>query len=163
LPITSKEQGVPSSYIDRKAAFGAKGSWKRGVAGLMALVAVTLFAGPANAVTEDIREVIACRVAIEEVLWNHRIWPAENDGPKPAFDRTASAVALGPRVEDALRQSNALAALYGQPVTGEMLQAELDRMAKESRQPEVARDIFAALGDDPAQLAPRILSDWRST
>jgi hypothetical protein len=36
-------------------------------------------------------------------------------------------------------------------------------MAKESRQPEVARDIFAALGDDPAQLAPRILSDWRST
>jgi N-acetylneuraminic acid mutarotase len=122
----------------------------------MAMVAVVLFAcGPENATAEDLAppEAIACRVAIEEVLWNHRIWPAENDGPKPTFDRAVAAIALEPRVEDALRQSNALAALYGQPVTSEMLQAELDRMSKETRQPEVLRDIFAALGDDPAQLA----------
>ena len=92
-------------------------------------------------------------MAIEEVLWNHRTWPAENHGPKPVFDRVAAAAALEPRVEDALRQSSALAKLYGQLVTREMLQAELDRMAKESRQPEVLRDIFAALDNDPAQLA----------
>ena len=121
-------QGVLTSNIKPKPASGARSSWKRGGACLMAMVAVALFAcGPASAAAEDLGELqasdagvappeaTACRVAIEEVLWNHRTWPAENPGPKPVFDHAAAAVALEPRVEDALRQSTALATLYGQP------------------------------------------------
>jgi hypothetical protein len=70
--------------VNRMPAFGARSSRKQEVAGLMAMVAVVLFAcGPANAAVEDVGGLLACRVAVEEVLWNHRIWPPENPGPKP--------------------------------------------------------------------------------
>ena len=29
---------------------------------------------------------VGCQRAIEEVYWQHRIWPAANPGPKPALD-----------------------------------------------------------------------------
>ena len=155
------------AHAERKQVAGAMSVWQRAAAILTGFVAIALFAtGPATASTAElaalpdapeanpsIADAVGCRVAIEQVLWNHRIWPAENAEPKPAFDSAAAAASIEPRVGDALRQSNALAKLYGQPVTGEMLQAELDRMAKESRQPEVLRDIFAALGNDSARLA----------
>jgi N-acetylneuraminic acid mutarotase len=140
--------------------------WKPVAAGLTAFVAFALACGPAAASTTDlaapygapravatVEDRVACQVAVEEVLSRHRLWPAENPGPKPPFDPAAAAAALESRVEDALRQSTGLATLYGRPITGEMLQAELNRMARESRQPEVLRDIFAVLGDDPALLA----------
>src|SRR5262245_3864478 len=132
------------AHAERKQVAGAMSVWQRAAAILTGFVAIALLAtGPATASTADlavlpdtppanpsVADAVGCRVAIEEVLWNHRIWPAENADPKPAFDAAAAAAAIEPRVEDALRQSNALAKLYGQSVTSEMLQAELDRMAK---------------------------------
>ncbi len=90
---------------------------------------------------------------IEEVYWRHRIWPAENAGAKPPLESVLPDSALRSRVDDELRQSAALEQLWSRPITPGQLQAELNRMASDTRDPELLRELFAALGNDPALVA----------
>src|SRR5262249_10147313 len=50
-------------------------------------------------------------------------------------------------------KSQALADYWQQPITADQLQAEMDRMAQHIKQPEVLRELFAALGNDPFVIA----------
>ena len=72
-------------------------------------------------------------------------------------------------VEDYLRNSQALEDYWQRPITAEQLQAEMERMAKQSKRPEVLRELFEALGNDPfviaeclarPALAERLLKNW---
>jgi Galactose oxidase, central domain len=56
---------------------------------------------------------------------------------------------LEKKVQDYMRKSQSL----WEPITAGQLQAEMDRMAKHSKNPEVLRELFAALGDDPSVIA----------
>src|SRR3712207_401248 len=103
--------------------------------------------------TLSFEERVARQRAVEEVYWRRVIWPAENKAPKPTLDEVMPIEATRAKVEDALRKSEALAQQWGRPVTAEQLQAELTRMARETRQPEMLRELFAALGDDPFVIA----------
>ncbi len=76
---------------------------------------------------------------------------------------------LEKKVEDYLRKSQALEDYWHRPITAEQLQAEMDRMAKHTKQPEVLRELFAALGNNPfviaeclarPALAERLLTSW---
>ena len=51
---------------------------------------------------------VAYQRAIEEVYWRHRIWPTENAEPKPSLDAVMSQAQLETKVEDYLRNSQAL-------------------------------------------------------
>src|SRR4029078_5849943 len=42
---------------------------------------------------------------------------------------------------------------WQQPITAEQLQTEMDRMAQHTKQPEVLRELFEALGNDPFVIA----------
>ena len=57
------------------------------------------------------------------------------------------------KVEDYLRNSQALEDYWQQPITPKQLQAEMDRMATQSKRPGVLRELFAALGNDPYVIA----------
>ena len=76
---------------------------------------------------------------------------------------------LEKKVADYLRKSQALEDYWQRPINAELLQAEMDRMTKHTRQPEVLRELFAALGNDPLviaeclarpALADRLLTNW---
>src|SRR5213593_1075032 len=114
-------------------------------------------------------ERVGYQRAIEDVYWRHRIWPAERPDPKPSLDAVVSQAQLEKKVEDYLRKSQALEDYWERPITSEQLQAEMDRMAKHTRQPEVLRELFEALGNDPfviaeclarPSLAERLLTNW---
>src|SRR4029453_9218076 len=79
---------------------------------------------------------LAGQRGIEEVYWKHRIWPEQNLEPKPSLDAVLPAHALKARVEETLRLSNALEVYWGEAITGEQLQTEIERQARDSRQPE---------------------------
>jgi N-acetylneuraminic acid mutarotase len=98
-------------------------------------------------------ERVAYQRAIEDVYWRHRIWPKERPDPKPPLDAVISDAQLEKKVADYLRKSKALADYWHQPLTAEQLQAEMNRMAEHSKQPEVLRELFAALGNDPFVIA----------
>ena len=98
-------------------------------------------------------ERVAYQRAIEDVYWRHRIWPKENPDPKPSLDAVMSQAQLEKKVTDYLRNSQALEDYWQQPITADQLQAEMDRMAQHTRQPEVLRELFEALGNDPFVIA----------
>ena len=76
---------------------------------------------------------------------------------------------LEKKVADYLRNSQALEDFWQRPITAKQLQAETGRMAAHTRQPEVLRELFEALGNDPfviaeclarPALAERLLTNW---
>src|SRR5436309_1633279 len=87
-------------------------------------------------------ERIAYQRAIEDVYWRHRIWPKERPDPKPLLDAVMSQAQLERKVADYLRKSQALEDYWERPITAEQLQAEMDRMAKHTQQPEVLQELF---------------------
>ena len=138
-----------------------------------ALVALS-FSGKAasssgQAKTLTFAERVAYQRAIEEVYWRHRIWPKESPDPKPSLNDVMSQAQLEKKVADYLRKSQALADYWQRPLSTEQLQAEMDRMAQQTKQPEVLRELFEALGNDPfviaeclarPALAERLLTNW---
>src|SRR5947207_9520377 len=114
-------------------------------------------------------ERAAYQRAIEDVYWRHRIWPKERPDAKPSLDAVMSQEQLEKKVTDYLRKSQALEDYWERPITAEQLQAEMDRMAQHTKQPEVLRELFDTLGNDPfliaeclarPALAERLLANW---
>src|SRR5439155_15788 len=83
----------------------------------------------------------------------HRIWPKERPDPKPSLDAVMSQGQLEKKVADYLRNSQALEGYWQRPISAEQLQAEMERMAQHTRQPEVLRELFEALGNDAFVIA----------
>src|SRR5947208_9180245 len=126
---------------------------------------------PATASQRTLRfeERVFYQRAIEEVYGRHRIWPKERPDPKPSLDAVMCQAQLEKKVADYLSNSQALEDYWQRPVTAEQLQAEMDRMAKNTRQPEVLQELFEALGNDPFVIAEclarpaltdRLLTSW---
>jgi len=109
-------------------------------------------------------ERVAYQRAIEDVYWSRRIWPKGNPNPKPSLDAVVSQAQLEKKVTDYLRKSQALEDYWQRPIAAEQLQAEMDRMAKHTKQPEMLSELFNALGNDPFViaecLARPVLSEW---
>lgn len=133
---------------------------------LSVVAAVSVDAAP-RALTLD--ERLAAQTAIERVYWAHRDWPKDNKAPKPPFSIAMPEAAIREKVMRALRLSRALDVVWGRPVSAEQLQAELDRMARGSRDPAVLQEMFAALGNDTELIAEtiarpalveRLAADW---
>ena len=101
-------------------------------------------------------ERVAYQRAIEDIYWRHRIWPKERPDPKPSLDAVMSQAQLEKKVADYRRKSQVLEDYWQRPITADQLQAEMDRMAKHSKQPEVLEELFAALGNDPFVARRRI-------
>jgi hypothetical protein len=119
--------------------------------------------------TLTFEERVAYQRTIEEVSWRHRIWPKERPDPKPSLDGVMSQAQLEKKVADYLRNSQALEDYWQRPITAEQLQTEMNRMAQHTKQPEVLRELFQSLGNDPfviaeclarPALAERLLTNW---
>src|SRR5258708_16440721 len=88
-------------------------------------------------------ERVAYQQAIEDVYWRHRIWPrsrGKRPDPKPSLDVVMTQAQIEKKVADYLRKSQALEDYGQQPISAEQLQAEMDRMAQHTQQPEVLRE-----------------------
>src|SRR5262249_52818222 len=98
-------------------------------------------------------ERVAYQQAIEEVYWRHRTWPKENSTRKPSLEEVMSAQEIEKKVEDYLREAQAVEDYWQRPITPDQLQREMERMASHTKQPEVLRELFEALGNDPFVIA----------
>ena len=132
----------------------------RGAFYLLLLTAGTMmaFLGPQTPTkilprTLSFAERVAYQRAIEDVYWRHRIWPKENPNPKPSLDAVMSQAQIEKKVEDYLLNSEAVEDYYKEPLSAEQLQREMERMARDTRQPELLRELFEALGNAPFVIA----------
>ncbi len=138
------------------------GARRHTVAGLLLALCGSL---GAVATPLDLEERVACQRAIEEALWARRIWPPENSQPKPPLAAVLSDTAIRERALDTLRKTEALQTRWGRPVTTESLQAEINRIGRDTRDRGMLRDLYAALGHDPERIAeclarPTLAERW---
>jgi N-acetylneuraminic acid mutarotase len=103
--------------------------------------------------TLTFQERVAYQRAIEDVYWRHRIWPKDRPDAKAPLESVMAQAQLEKKVTDYLRNSQALEDYWRRPVSVEQLQAEMDRMAQHTKQPDVLRELFEALGNDPLVIA----------
>src|SRR5438552_10425870 len=110
---------------------------------------------PATASQKTLRfeERVFYQRAIEEIYWRHRIWPKERPDPKPSLDAVMSQTQIEEKVAGYMRNSQAFEGYYHRPITADELETEMDRIAKYSKQPNVLRELFEALGNDPFVIA----------
>ena len=135
------------------------------------LLASSAFEAPVNGSqrTLTFAERVVYQQVIEDVYWRHRIWPEGSLNLKPSLNAVISQAQIEEKVADYLRRSQALEDYWQRSITSEQLQAEMDRMAKNTKQPDVLHELFDALGNDPfviaeclarPALAERFLADW---
>ena len=129
-----------------------------GIACLLWAGAPTTFCSPQalgkrSSTTLTVAERVAYQRAIEEVRWRHRIWPEESQASKPPLEAVISQRRIEQKVKDYLRKSQLVDDQRGQPITATEVQAEMERMGKHTKQPDVLRELFAALGNDPIVIA----------
>jgi hypothetical protein len=80
--------------------------------------------------------------AIQRVYYSHKI------GAEKPFEQAVPREVLEKRVRKHLRQSRALDRIWNTPITAEALHRELLRIALRTRDREMLREIFDALGGD---------------
>ncbi len=86
---------------------------------------------------------VAAQGAIDRVYYSHQI------GATRPFEEAVPRTVLEEKVRRYLKQSVALEKFWHTPVTANMLERELERMARGTRLPERLRELYRALGDDP--------------
>ena len=139
------------AFIAASSAFHSPNKWYKSAVATVGYDSTAK--SPSQPRAFSFAERVAYQRAIEDVYWRHRIWPKENPDPKPSLDAVMSQAQLEKKVADYLRDSLALEDYWQKPITAEQLQAEMDRMARDTKQPEVLRELFEALGNDPAVIA----------
>ena len=139
------------AFIAVSWAFQSPNKWYKSV------VAATGYDSTAKSPSQprafSFTERVGYQRAIEDVYWRHRIWPEENPDPKPALDAVMSQAQVENKVTGYLHDSLVLQDYWQRPITAKQLQVEMDRMARDTKQPEVLRELFEALGNDPAVIA----------
>ena len=108
---------------------------------------------PSSGSGPTVDQRVVARRAIEQVYWDHRLWPSQNPGPKPPLSAVMPDSAIRAEVEDALKKSYALGTIWGRPITPEQLQAEMNRMVADTKNGRMLGELFAAVGNDPAMIA----------
>ena len=108
--------------------------------------------------------------AIEEVYWRHRIWPQERHDAKPSLEAVTSTgeietkYAITCRIRTWSRITGSSRSVLSN------CRREMERMAQHTRNPEMLRELFQALGNDPfviaeclarPALSQRLVNDFR--
>src|SRR5437773_6136326 len=70
--------------------------------------------------TRTFADRVAYQRAIEEIYWRHRTWSAENGAEKPSLDKVMSQAQIETKVENYLRDSQALENYWQRPITPEV-------------------------------------------
>ncbi len=92
--------------------------------------------------TLSFEDRVRAQEAVERVYYSHQI------GATRSFEEAVPRSVLEGKVRRYLQESAALARFWKTPITDEMLQKELERMARGSRMPERLLELYAALGND---------------
>jgi len=115
-------------------------------AALLALGALTMTASTSGAQEPlDFEQRVACQRAIEDVRWQHRIWPEASLSPKPRLADVLPAEAIERNVERTMLLSGALDAYWDRPVSASALAAELGRIFRGTRAPKQLDHLARAL------------------
>ncbi len=137
----------------------------------LVLLGFSFSTGLTHARELTLEQRVQAQEAIEKVYWSHRLWPTENRQPKPGMLDVMSRDEIRSKVRSYLSKSEALGERWHRPITIDQLEAEVQRMRRNSRNRQTLDELFTALGRDPflileclarPALAERLFANWTS-
>ncbi|GAA4817278.1 hypothetical protein GCM10011365_13240 [Marinicella pacifica] len=102
---------------------------------------------------EYIDNLVECKTAIDELKWSYNLWPEENKSPKPLFSEVVDTDKIRQSVLENLKMEAVLAKRFNFEITPEMLQHDLDRMARQTKDAKRLKELFDVLNNDPTTIA----------
>jgi len=111
---------------------------------IRSVVLVGALLGASGASPRDLsfEDRVEAQRAIERVYYSHQ------NGAKRSFEEAVPREVLERKVSTYLKQSAALAAYWNNPITGEALRREMERMGRGTRFPDRLEEVYGALGND---------------
>ncbi|GAA4817396.1 hypothetical protein GCM10011365_13050 [Marinicella pacifica] len=102
---------------------------------------------------EYIDNLVACELKLQEHKWSKNIWPKENKAPKPAFSEMVDVGEVREKVLNRLYKQTILSEQFHIDINHEMLQYDINRMARNSKDPQSLKAVFSLLDNQPATIA----------
>lgn len=103
--------------------------------------------------TEYLNERIKCQTTIDKFNWSHRTWPDSNKQPKPIFSDIFSYDEIASKVIINIKMEAALSEIYGFNISPEILQTDLKRMTRNSKDPIRLKQLFQSLDNNANTVA----------
>ena len=97
--------------------------------------------------------LVKCKITLDELKWSYNLWPKENKSPKPLFSEVVDIDEIRQSVLENLKMEAVLAKRFNFEITPVMLQHDLDRMAKNTKDPKRLKELFAVLNNNPITIA----------
>ena len=102
----------------------------------------------------------ACELVIQKNNWFHSVWPQENSSPKPTFEDIKDDRAINKLVEDNIREESILRAYFGEVISKDMIQSELNRIILQTKSPKRLKEIFLSFDMDPKTISECIVRPY---
>ncbi|MGH8028643.1 MAG: hypothetical protein ACREO3_01780, partial [Arenimonas sp.] len=112
-----------------------------------AFAALLLIASGATS-ANDRANAVDCEALVQSTYWDLR-----HEGKGEAFPLAQYRAALEARADRTARQINYLRAQRGRDISAGELQAEVERIARDTKAPVALGKLFAALGNDPRRIS----------
>jgi len=97
--------------------------------------------------------MMSCYETVIDFKWSNQLWPKQNKQPKPTRSNVVNDFDLKLIIANDLAMSKALKYRYNEEISEEHLQADLNRMARNSKDPKKLIKLFNALHNDPVAVA----------
>jgi N-acetylneuraminic acid mutarotase len=100
-----------------------------------------------------IDNLVACQTQLQAYKWSKNIWPESNKKPKPAFSEMVDVDQIRQKVLDNLYKQNILSTTFNIDINHAMLQHDIDRMARNTKDAKGLKAMFALFDNDPTTIA----------
>lgn len=100
-----------------------------------------------------IDNLVKCKSKLNELKWSYNLWPKENKSPKPLFSEVVDIDKIRQSVHKNLKMETVLAKRFNFSITPAMMQHDLDRMARQTKDAKRLKELFSVLNNDPKTIA----------
>ncbi|KAA3638103.1 MAG: hypothetical protein DWP95_13315 [Proteobacteria bacterium] len=102
---------------------------------------------------EYVENLVACELKLQAHKWSKNVWPDNNKKAKPKFSEVVDVDQVWGQVIDNLTMQTILADYFNTSITDQMLQHDLDRMAKNTQDAKGLKALFALFDHNPNTIA----------
>ncbi len=98
-------------------------------------------------------KLVECKTTLDELKWSYNLWPKENKTPKPLFADVVDKEKIRQSVQDNLKMQAVLLDYFNFEITLAMLQHDMNRMARNTKDAKRLQEMFSVLDNDPTTIA----------
>ncbi len=100
-----------------------------------------------------VENLIDCQAELKAYQWSKTIWPASNSTEKPKFTAVVTAEELRQSVVGSLYKQAILEHRFNVSISAELLQHDLNRMARDTQDAQSLQQVYALFAHDPLTIA----------